>query len=233
MTQSAGPQIVDQQGLEPLLEYLRDSRGFDFGAYKRASLSRRLARRMDTVGARSFDEYRERLQCEPGEFRELFNAVLINVTSFLRDADVWAALAAGIIPALLASRQPDDPIRAWSAGCASGQEPYSIVMVLAEVLGIEAVRDRVKVYATDVDEDALAEARGASFTEKQLAGVPGPLVSRYFERHRDRFAFHRDLRRCVIFGRHDLLQDAPISRVDLLLCRNTLMYFTAEAQSGS
>jgi two-component system CheB/CheR fusion protein len=223
--------LVEQDGLEPLLEYLRDRRGFDFAAYKRASLSRRLVKRMELVGARRFDEYQDLLEREPAEFRELFNTILINVTGFFRDPEVWAALATDVVPALLAARGPADPIRAWSAGCASGQEPYSIVMMLAEALGVEAVRDRVKIYATDLDEDALAEARRASFTEKQLADVPAPLVARYFERHRDDFVFHRELRRSVIFGRHDLLLDAPISRVDLLVCRNTLMYFTAEAQS--
>jgi two-component system, chemotaxis family, CheB/CheR fusion protein len=227
----AEPNALEHAELESLLEYLRDSRGFDFGAYKRASLTRRIAKRMDSAGAPSFAAYRALLQRNPDEFRELFNTILINVTSFFRDPDVWAALSGEVLPALLAARGPADPIRGWSAGCASGQESYSAVIMLAEAIGIEAARERVKIYATDVDDDALAEARRAVFTARQIGDVPEPLVAKYFERQRDDFVFHRELRRCVIFGRHDLLQDAPISRVDLLFCRNTLMYFTAEAQS--
>src|SRR5438067_9680077 len=103
--------------------------------------------------------------------------------------------------------------------------------MLAEELGMEAFRDRVKIYATDVDEQALAQARLATYSSKQIGDIPAPLVDKYFDRNGDSYTFSRELRRSVIFGRHDLIQDAPISRVDLLLCRNTLMYFSPEIQS--
>ena len=222
---------ADHAALEPLLEHLRHARGFDFTAYKRTTLTRRIVKRMETAGISGVDRYREFLDTHPDEFNALFNTILINVTSFFRDGDVWDALRDDVLPRLLAACAPGEPIRIWSAGCASGQEPYSVVMMLAEALGIEAVRERVKVYATDVDEEALAEARRAVFTARQLADVPAALAAKYFDGDGDRYTFHRDLRRCVIFGRHDLIQDAPISRVDLLLCRNTLMYFNADAQA--
>jgi two-component system, chemotaxis family, CheB/CheR fusion protein len=222
---------VDHATFEPLLEHLRHSRGFDFTAYKRTTLTRRIVKRMETAGVTGVDRYREFLDTHPDEFKALFNTILINVTSFFRDRDVWDALRDDVLPQLIAAREPGEPIRIWSAGCASGQEPYSVVVLLAEALGIDAVRERVKVYATDVDEEALAEARRAVFTETQLADVPAALAAKYFEGDGDRYALHRELRRCVIFGRHDLIQDAPISRVDLLLCRNTLMYFNADAQA--
>jgi two-component system CheB/CheR fusion protein len=119
----------------------------------------------------------------------------------------------------------------WSAGCASGQEAYTAAIMLAEELGLDAFRDRVKIYATDVDEQALAEARQAVYSAKQVADIPKPLLEKYFERNGELYTPNRELRRSVIFGRHDLIQDAPISRVDLLLCRNTLMYFNSEAQT--
>jgi two-component system, chemotaxis family, CheB/CheR fusion protein len=222
---------VDQAALEPLLEHLRQVRGFDFTAYKRSTLTRRIVKRMEAAGIRSVDRYREFLDGHPDEFNALFNTILINVTSFFRDADVWEGLRDDVLPPLVGSRGAGEQIRVWSAGCAAGQEPYSIVMLFAELIGIDAVRERLKVYATDVDQEALAEARRAVFTEKQLADVPGALAAKYFEGDGDHRAFHRDLRRCVIFGRHDLIQDPPISRVDLLLCRNTLMYFNSDAQS--
>ncbi|HZC74748.1 MAG TPA: CheR family methyltransferase, partial [Gaiellaceae bacterium] len=120
--------------------------------------------------------------------------------------------------------------RVWSAGCASGEEPYTVAMLLAEALGEEAFRRRVKIYATDVDDDALREARDATYTAKQLEKVAPELRERYFQQADHGFAFRNDLRRGVIFGRNDLHRDPPISRVDLLVSRNTLMYFGPELQ---
>ena len=112
-----------------------------------------------------------------------------------------------------------------------GEEAYTLAMVIAEVIGIEAFQERVKLYGTDLDNDALAKARLGAYSEKDLAEVPAPLVEKYFERRDQNFVFRKDLRRCVIFGRNDLMQDAPISRVDLLACRNTLMYFDGPTQA--
>jgi two-component system CheB/CheR fusion protein len=123
-----------------------------------------------------------------------------------------------------------EPIRVWSAGCSSGEEAYTLAMALAEVMGPEAFKRRVKIYATDIDEGALAQARAANYGPKDLEPVPPELRGKYFETVGSRFVFRNDLRRVVIFGRNDLAQDAPISHLDLLVCRNTLMYFTAETQ---
>ena len=136
-----------------------------------------------------------------------------------------------VMPRIVSTKAPGEPIRAWSAGCASGEEAYTIAMVLAEELGPDQFRERVKIYATDVDEDALNSARHAGYTARQVESVPPELLDRYFEHLDGMYLFRKDLRRQVIFGRHDLLTDAPISRVDLLVCRNTLMYFNSEAQA--
>lgn len=218
------------EAFEALLRYMRDSRGFDFTGYKRTSLMRRVRHRMDQAGYTAFDEYLDFLQASSDEFTALFNTILINVTSFFRDPDAWEFVAAEVIPRLLAERGPNDPIRVWSAGCASGQEAYTLAMLLAEALGFDAFRQRVKIYATDVDEDALTEARGASYDARAVESVPADLLARYFEQVNGRYVFRKDLRRAVIFGRNDLVKDAPISRVDLLVCRNTLMYLNAETQ---
>ncbi|BBZ37995.1 CheR family methyltransferase [Mycobacterium conspicuum] len=218
------------ESFEALLRYLRDSRGFDFTGYKRTSLMRRVQHRMDQAGCTSFEEYLDVLQASSDEFASLFNTILINVTAFFRDPDAWDFISAEVIPRLLAERGPNDPVRVWSAGCASGQEAYTLAMLLAEALGPEAFRQRVKIYATDVDEEALTEARAASYDARAVEGVPADLLARYFEQVNGRYLFHKDLRRAVIFGRNDLVKDAPISRVDLLVCRNTLMYLNAETQ---
>jgi two-component system, chemotaxis family, CheB/CheR fusion protein len=220
----------DDQGLEALLKHIKEERGFDFTGYKRASLARRVQRRIDAVGLQGYDQYLDHLLLNPDEFTPLFNTILINVTSFFRDPESWAYLQRELLPPLLQRRQ-GQPIRVWSAGCASGEEACTMAMVLAEALGIDDFRDRVKIYATDVDEEALAQGRQATYTGRDLESVPEELREKYFEMSNNRFVFRKELRRSLIFGRNDLIQDAPISHVDLLLCRNALMYFNAETQS--
>jgi two-component system CheB/CheR fusion protein len=216
-----------------LLDYIRRVRRFDFGGYKRSSLSRRIGKRMQEVRCESYTDYQDYLEVHPNEFAELFNAILINVTSFFRDAAAWDYLAAEVVPRLVSGKQMGEPIRVWSAGCASGEEAYSLAMLLCEVVGADQFRARVKIYGTDADEEALTTARQASYAMRELDGVPADYIERYFDQGNGgtgTYIFRNDLRRSVIFGRHDLVQDAPISRLDLLVCRNTLMYFNAETQ---
>ncbi|GAA3001275.1 CheR family methyltransferase [Actinokineospora diospyrosa] len=216
---------------ETLLEYLKEARGFDFTGYKRTSLVRRVRQRMTQVAIEDYADYIDHLQANADEFNALFNTILINVTSFFRDLDAWDYLRAVTVPALVGRRTSQAPIRIWCAGCAAGQEAYTLAMAFVEEMGVEQFRQRVKIYATDVDEQALTQARQALYTGGEVESVPAPLLERYFERHNGHFAFRKDLRRSVIFGRNDLVQDAPISRIDLLTCRNTLMYFNAETQA--
>ena len=215
---------------ENLLTYLRQSRGFDFTGYKGSTLMRRVCKRMQSVNLTTFDDYLDYLEVYPEEFHKLFNTILINVTGFFRDASAWEYLAEQILPQIVARKNNSEPIRIWSAGCASGEEAYTLAILMAEVLGAEEFRQRVKIYATDVDEEALNQARQATYSAKDIQVLPAKLQAKYFEVSENNYVFRQDFRRSVIFGRHDLLQDAPISRLDLLVCRNTLMYFNAETQ---
>ena len=217
-------------GFEALLEFLRDNRGFDFTGYKRSTLVRRVEKRMAEVEVEDFLAYQGFLEAHPGEFTALFNTILINVTGFWRDTDAWASLMRDHVPAIVGDPEAEWPIRVWSAGCASGEETYTLAMVFAEALGAERFRQRVKIYATDVDEEALAHARSATYNERAMEAVPDALRDRYFEAVPAGYAFRADLRRQVIFGRHDLVRDAPISHLDLLVSRNALMYFNSETQ---
>ena len=221
----------DDHDFERLLDYIRTSRGFDFTGYKRSSLVRRVSTRMKAVGIETFADYLDFLQVDAAEFTALFDTILINVTGFLRDPTAWETLSSEVIPGLLAYKQAPEPIRVWSAGCATGEEAYSLAMVLAEVLGVDEMRERVKIYGTDVDEGALEVARHAVYPAKALSAVPEPLVERYFEQSGPNYLFRKDLRRTVIFGRHDLVHAAPISHIDLLACRNTIMYLNSETQA--
>src|SRR3954469_3784745 len=214
---------------ERLLQFLKESRSFDFTGYKRPSLMRRVRYRMQELGVQTFENYQDMLQLDPDEFTALFNTILINVTSFFRDSEAWQTLRENLLPAILHASD-SVPIRVWSAGCSAGQEAYSAAMLLHDLMGGD-FRERVKIYATDVDEEALNYARQASYTEREIRGLPESYRERYFDLSAGRYVFIPDLRRSVIFGRNDLTRDASISRIDLLLCRNTLMYFNAETQS--
>jgi two-component system CheB/CheR fusion protein len=223
--------ISPEREFDGLLDYLKRVREFDFTAYKRLSLMRRVRQRMHAVEIDQFADYTDYLEVHPDEFAQLFNAILINVTSFFRDELSWTFLRDAVLPTVLTSASAADPVRVWSAGCASGEETYSIAMLLAESLGRDGFHERVRIYATDIDDEALTQARAAIYSEKQVQSVPPALRDAYFIREGDRFAFDHELRRSVIFGRHDLTLDAPISRVNILVCRNTLMYFNTETQS--
>jgi two-component system CheB/CheR fusion protein len=186
--------------LEVLLDFVKRNRGFDFTGYKRSSLERRIRKRMDEVGCATFGDYLDHLEVHQDEFAFLFNTILINVTAFFRDASTWDYLRAEVLPKLVEGPSDDGPLRVWCAGCASGEEAYTIAMVLAEVLGESAYRDRVKIYATDIDEEALQAARQASYSVKAVEGVPRESLDRYFERYDSRYAFRQDLRRNVILA---------------------------------
>jgi two-component system CheB/CheR fusion protein len=217
--------------LEELLYFVRDSRGFDFTGYKRSSLTRRIRKRMADVGVGEYLDYRDLLETSAEEFDALFNTILINVTSFFRDDESWSYLQREVLPKLLARIGPDEEIRVWSAGCSSGEEAYTLAIVFAEAIGVEECVRRVKIYSTDVDNEALRDARTGTYPARSLEPIGEQLRAKYFEAYGDRFAIRSDLRRRVIFGRHDITRDAPISRLHLLVCRNTLMYFNVEAQS--
>jgi two-component system CheB/CheR fusion protein len=223
---------LDETSVHELLDVVHAARGVDLRAYKPASLHRRIHRRISELRIDDLAQYVEKVRSDDGELNCLLDAIFINVTSFFRDAATWRHLREHTVPQLLAGLEADQPLRIWSAGCASGEEAYSLAMVLHEALGSVAFGQRVKIYATDIDAEALTTARRATYPAKQLDEVPDELVMRYLEPIGDRFVVDAALRRAVVFGQHDLIADPPISRIDVLMCRNTLMYFTIEAQTA-
>src|SRR5215510_2982110 len=150
--------------LEQLLIHLKDTRGFEFTAYKRSTLTRRIEKRLAAVGVESYSDYLDYLEVHQDEFTQLFNSILINVTAFFRDHETFDYLRSTVVPKVIASSNSAD-IRIWSAGCASGEECYSVAILFAEAMGSDSFRERAKIYATDVDEDALASARQATYTD--------------------------------------------------------------------
>jgi two-component system CheB/CheR fusion protein len=220
-----------REHLEHFLAYVEERRAFDFTGYQAGTLSRRITGRVKEVGCESYADYQEYLDGHPEEFGAFFDAILVRATSFFRDPQVWEFVAEEIVPRLVSGKEPDASIRVWSVGCASGEETYTLAMVLCEALGLEQFRTRVTAYGTDVDEEALARARRGWYSAAALEAVPEALRDRYFEPRARGGMFRRDLSESVIFGRHDVVQDAPLSRIDLLVCRNTLMYMDAAARA--
>lgn len=221
----------DDVAFENLIRHIQESRGVDFRGYKRTSLRRRISLRMEHLHLDSFADYHSFLEAHPQEFVDLLNTVLINVTSFFRDPDAWEALKAEVLPQLVEPGRGRDQLRVWSVGCATGEEPYSLAMLLCELLGPAEFARRVKIYATDLDEAALNAARHASYLPRDVEGVPENLLQKYFDRTNNDYLVGRDLRKAVIFGRHNIVHDAPISRIDLLVCRNLLIYLETETQN--
>lgn len=216
--------------LEHIIEKISTEHGFDVRGYKRSTLYRRIRKRISDAGVTSPEEYLFRLETDRLEYAQLINTILINVTEFFRDPEAWQYLQKECLPALLRRRGPGQPIRCWSVGCATGEEAYSLAICLIEELGERPLGD-VKIYATDMDEGALAPARAGIYGPEDVRNVSPERLTRFFEElPGGRYMIRRELRSSVIFGRHNVLVDPPISRQDILVCRNLLIYFDAETQ---
>jgi two-component system CheB/CheR fusion protein len=210
-----------------MFDLLLQRHGVDFTKYRPASLLRRITLRMERVGIECYAAYADYLTSSSGECDQLFTTILINHTAFFRDPEVWAAIATEILPPIIASKPAAAPLRIWSAGCATGQEPYSVAMLLAELLGLEHLAARVMIYATDVDVDALEQVRQARYHAWAVRMVPPRLLDRYFVRDGTHYVVGEKLRRAVVVERQNLLAEAMLPQIDLLLCRNVLLYFHA------
>jgi two-component system, chemotaxis family, CheB/CheR fusion protein len=215
-----------------LLQFIVDERGVDLRGYKPTSLQRRLHKRMGQVKAAGYAQYQQMLRQRPDEVAQLLNTVLINVTDFFRDPAAWEFLREAVLPRVLSQFHPGDSVRAWTAGCASGQEAYSLAICLAEYFGDRLAEFDVKVYATDIDEEALTYARRGEYAVDQLKRLSPEVLERYFSDTGDPEVLRvdRELRGMVTFGKSDAIHDAPISRIAVLLCRNMLIYFDSATQ---
>ncbi|MBW4605275.1 MAG: PAS domain-containing protein [Calothrix sp. FI2-JRJ7] len=219
------------QDFETLLDYLKQKCACDLTFYKRDSLMRRFERRMQDLKIDSYTNYLRYLQGHAEEYTSLLDTILINFSRFFRNRDCWDYLASTIIPQIIKNKKPQEKIRIWSAGCAYGQEVYTLLMLLVEALGIEQYLQRVQIFATDVDSAALKLARKGSYSQDEVVGIPIELLSKYFEKDEKRYIFDSKLRSTIVFGHHNLAIDAPMSKIDLLMCRNVLIYFHFKTQA--
>ncbi|MEZ4431663.1 MAG: chemotaxis protein CheB [bacterium] len=230
-TDPAPADALDPDALALIGAALRRRHGIDFLAYKRPTLARRLERRMVECGVDRLAAYAARLTVDEAELDRLFHDLLIGVSSFFRDPDTWRLLAERALPALFAERPADRPIRAWVAGCAAGEEAFTVAILLHEAARAAGQSpDDIKVFATDANPRALAFAGRGLYGADQIAAVPSPLRDRYFVPHDDRWQVSAALRQTVVFARHDLLGDPPFTQIDLVTCRNLLIYLKTSAQ---
>ena len=220
-----------QAAMPEIYAILRNQIGHDFSGYKAKTFMRRVVRRMQVTQHATIDGYIERLRQEAQEVNALFRDLLINVTNFFRDAEAFEALAASVIPKLFENRGADDTVRVWIPGCSTGEEVFSIAMLLREHMDKLSAVPRVQIFATDIDERALSVARTARYPEALLDSVSPERRKRFFIPDGGSYVVSKDVRALCIFSPHSVVRDPPFSRIDLVSCRNLLIYFGPAVQN--
>lgn len=227
-------QLAEDGGSEDLLNHLlvglRDRLQFDFSGYKLGTLMRRIRRRQFATASPDLQAYLDYVERHPEELELLARDILISVTAFFRDREAFNALRRGVVE-LLHRKAPGTEIRVWVAGCATGEEAYSIAMLFAEALGDQLMHYRIQIFATDVDDEALNFARRGVYPAASMSEVSPDLLERYFRHAGSCFEAGKLLRDMIVFARHNLVSDPPFLRLDMVSCRNVLIYFDAPLQS--
>jgi two-component system CheB/CheR fusion protein len=216
--------------LSKLFYMLRNKTGVDFTHYKPSTIRRRIARRMVVQKIERFQEYLRFVKDHPNELQALYQDILINVTNFFRDPEMYRAMRRSVFPRLMRKRAPDDAVRIWVPGCSTGEEAYSIGIALSEYMREHAHNTPIQVFATDISDAAIERARAGVYPESIAADVPADLLRRYFTSSNSAYQVTRNLRDVCVFARQNVVRDAPFSRLDLISCRNVLIYLNPVLQ---
>jgi two-component system CheB/CheR fusion protein len=229
----AMPQDSSADGLQEIIDLLRTKTAHDFRLYKKGTLQRRIERRMglSAIPTHDMDRYLELLRGDAEELNLLAKDLLINVTSFFRDPTVFDYLAKQIIPGLVRGRDREQPIRVWIAGCSTGEETYSLAMLFREAIAAEKSEVKLQLFASDVDADAVASARDGIYSKAIEADVSPARLARFFSKEEHSYRVSDELRAAVVFTVQDVLADPPFSRLDMISCRNLMIYLGHEAQA--
>lgn len=226
-----GPSREIPDGLKRLLDKIYRERGVDFREYRASTLTRRVGRRIRFRGLKTYTEYDTLLNQDPDEYARLFNDLTINVTQFLRDRGAFKTLEKVVFPEILKDIQSrEGKVRIWSAGCATGAEPYSIAMLLKDVLGTDDALNRIRIRGTDLDPKAVGRAKRGIFTPKAVEQTDPAWVKIYFTHIPEGYRVRRVIRKRVDFAIHDLIWNSPLPDMDLIVCRNVLIYFAPDLQ---
>ncbi|HKF94576.1 MAG TPA: chemotaxis protein CheB, partial [Gammaproteobacteria bacterium] len=216
--------------LRRILALLRSSTGYEFSQYKESTIIRRIERRMQVTRSASPQDYLEYLRGSSAELKLLFNDMLIGVTQFMRDTAVFERLASAIVPEICAGKDDDDKVRIWAPGCSSGEEAYSIGMLFLEELQRSACNARPMIFATDIDEKALEAGRAGVYPELISNYVSPERLKQFFRKHDYGYRVAKCLRETCTFSKHNLIKDPPFSRLDMISCRNLLIYLAPALQ---
>src|SRR5215813_368816 len=215
---------AENAGLNTIFQLLRRNTGVDFTHYRKTTILRRIQRRMVVHKIDRLDEYVKHVQLNPAEIKALYQDMLINVTSFFRNPRVFDTLKVEVFPAILKNRSADLPIRIWTPGCASGEETYSVAVALLEFLGDKAHQTTIQFFGTDVSESSVAKARSGIYPENIQSDVSAERLRRFFTKVEGGYRISKSIRDVCIFAQHNLLNDPPFSQMDLICCRNVLIY---------
>ncbi len=230
MQREIGSEPLQQNSLSVIYSVLRATTGVDFTQYKRTTFERRLRRRMALHRLNSVDDYVQYLRSDVSEVKALHHDVLITVTSFFRDPESYALLQESVLPTLIEQKGLNSPVRVWVTGCATGEECYSLAICLLERLSAYDVNLSIQIFGTDVSEEAIDIARQGNYSESQMAGVSAERRSRFFTRTEGRYQISKAVRELCVFARQNIASDPPFSNIDLVSCRNVLIYFTPALQ---
>ena len=230
--QIAGDSLsLDAGHLEQIFALLRASSGVDFGQYKLPTVQRRIQRRMALNKVITVDHYLKVLRENPGELEQLYQDILIHVTRFFREPDSFSILASEVFPALLEARQGDSPLRIWVPACSTGEEPYSVAMALLESLDARGEVSPIQIFATDISETAIEQARAGVYAPSVTEDLSAERIRRFFTKTDGHFRINKEIRDLCVFARQDLTRDPPFSKLDLIVCRNVLIYLSQSVQS--
>jgi two-component system CheB/CheR fusion protein len=229
--QEAQPAPAAVSGMNRILMLLRSGTGHDFSSYKKSTIGRRIERRMTQHNIEDTETYARYLKENPAEVKLLFKELLINVTSFFRDTEAFVTLKSDILPLLFEGKPEDYVIRVWVAGCATGEEAYSIAMLLREFMDETRQELKIQIYSTDLDEDAIAVARAGIYPPNIAQDVDPVRLRRFFVKEEAGYRMKKDVREMVVFATQNIIKDPPFTRLDLLSCRNVMIYLEPELQN--
>ncbi|MGH7584326.1 MAG: chemotaxis protein CheB, partial [Gemmatimonadales bacterium] len=230
----AHPQVPaggeEQRRMDRIVALLREVLGADFSNYKKNTLYRRITRRMLLRHMQGLEAYLQLLQQDPAELNALYHDILISVTSFFRNPEAFEALKETVFPRLIAERSNTEPVRIWSVGCSTGEEPYSLAIAWTEFAETIDNAPGVQIFASDLNQRAVSFARGGNYSRRIAQEMSAERLKRFFTETPDGYHVNRDIRERVVFAQHDALNDPPFSRVDMVSCRNVLIYLEASLQ---
>lgn len=220
---------INNSLISQIYKIIFEEKGIDFSQYKKSTLIRRIERRLAALKIENLNDYLDYLKLNVEEVTNLYNDILIGVTEFFRDFEVFEEIEEQI-KTLVERKEQGEEIRFWSIGCSTGEEAYSLAILLSEILEDKILKYKIKIFATDIDDESLKIARTGIYAETSLVNIDKKIINKYFTIHKNQFEIKKNIRELVVFSKHNIIGDSPFLRIDLVTCRNMLIYFSSALQ---